>query len=124
MTIDPQYYSPNGDGKKDTTTIRPIIYDTKGIVRWSGSAASDNNRVVASTGGEGAPPAAMVLGGTDEQGNVAPDGFYTISMTVEYENGYRAVASDPAYRVRIDRVPPDIRITVNEPLIFHLTVTD
>ncbi len=118
LTIDPQYYSPNGDGRKDTTTVRPVVTDMKGIVRWSGSIASDDNKVVASIGGEGNPPETIVLGGTDEKGNAAPDGFYTLSMTVEYENGYRAQAVDPSYRIRIDRAAPEISVTIDEPPVF------
>jgi len=118
LSIDPRYYSPNGDGVKDTTTVRPILEDTEGVVQWSASAASDDNRVLVSIRGEGMPPESVVIGGTDGKGNVIPDGFYTLSMTVEYENGYRAQTIDSDNRVKVDRVPPEIRVTVDDPPIF------
>lgn len=67
-------FSPNGDGKKDTLAIN--LSATKEN-RWTCQITDENGETVRSVTSE--QPDQFVWDGTDENGNVVPDGTYAFS---------------------------------------------
>ena len=113
ITIDNPVFSPNGDGVKDTTIVKMEYEDTSAAVSWSCSLSA-NNSVFAVFQGAGTPPEELILDGNDETGAPLPQGVYTLSFSVEYDNDWRWVVDDKT--VEIDSTPPRIAISTSSPI--------
>jgi flagellar hook assembly protein FlgD/outer membrane protein OmpA-like peptidoglycan-associated protein len=70
-------FSPNGDGNKD---VLPIGETTSREDEWSGEIQDSGGNVVRSYTWESNPPAELVWDGTDETGDVLPDGIYAYRL--------------------------------------------
>ncbi|WP_319559930.1 gliding motility-associated C-terminal domain-containing protein [Marispirochaeta sp.] len=107
MSLDHTFFSPNGDGRQDTVTVSTRVQNSEEVVSWTGRILSDSREALVKIGGEGSVPETYVVTGYDDQGRRAPEGFYTISYTVIYENGFSTSAEQ---RIRLDVTPPSVEI--------------
>ncbi|MGA2142210.1 MAG: FlgD immunoglobulin-like domain containing protein, partial [Brevinematales bacterium] len=94
ITITPDYtvFSPNGDGNKETLTIRQHTGEGPDI-SYTGVIFDKNNKPVRSYkwDGSAAVPAQLVWDGTDEKDQPAPEGYYRYEMTGSDIAGNRTV---------------------------------
>ncbi len=107
LEVDNAYFSPNGDGVKDTVTVSTSVENSDEVVSWSGSILSDNQKTLAVINAEGGVPESYLLTGYSENGERLPEGFYTIRYTVTYDNGFSTSAER---RVRLDVTKPEVEI--------------
>ncbi len=113
ITVRGQYdiFSPDGDGQRDTLEIRQSGDPADG---WTGrivdAGGSTVRRFTWSTRVE-----SFTWDGTDEAGNVVPDGVYRYIVEGSDRAGNRATAEIPS--IEVDTVPARLFVTVNRRLV-------
>ena len=102
------YFSPNGDGVKDTTTITGTAVFSAGTqhgdFRWTLNIRNSASAVVRSASGSGT--VSFVWDGRNGSGAVQPDGTYTIEV-IDFDTQFVAIGSGT---VMIDNTPPTAAI--------------
>lgn len=86
ILISNRYFSPNGDGQKDTTTITAAI-DRALSTNWALYIRNAGGTIVRTVGGSG-NSISYAWDGRDDAGNVQPDGDYTIELRDSADPGY------------------------------------
>ncbi|WP_455383603.1 FlgD immunoglobulin-like domain containing protein [Salinispira pacifica] len=114
LSANPLYFSPNGDGVSDTTTLSPDVGLNEGIERFDLTITNGAGNTVRSFSGSGTVPATFTWDGTDATGQPAPDGSYSTHMRILYQKGNLAEANGPD--LVIDTVAPKITISVDRPV--------
>ncbi len=104
LAIDLSYFSPNGDGVKDTMTFSLQVPVATGIEKWSLAIADDKGVTHRTFSGTITIPATVVWDGKDDAGNVLPEGPYKGTLNVSYVNGKHPTAVSP--QVIIKLTPP------------------
>ncbi|MDR1901385.1 MAG: OmpA family protein [Treponema sp.] len=113
LLINDAFFSPNGDGIKDTVVFSPVIEIEKGITNWELRILNNAGTVVRTLRGAGstaAPPAQLPFDGHGSQGDVLAEGVYRGDMSIFYENGYVAPASSPTFTLDITPPAASVRI--------------
>jgi flagellar hook assembly protein FlgD/flagellar motor protein MotB len=105
LTISDAYFSPNGDGIKDTVTYNLSVPVKEGITGWS-LAFRDSQGTVRRTILSSGPqvPERQEFSGRDDRGALLSEGVYQAELTVTYRNGY--VSKAPAPPVTLDLTAP------------------
>jgi flagellar hook assembly protein FlgD len=98
------WFSPNGDGAKDTLILNPGVPVTEGVVSWSFLIRDGPGTIRRTLGGPGIPPARIVFDGSGDQGRPLEEGVYQGELLVSYRNGYVSAASSPPFT--LDITPP------------------
>lgn len=80
-------FSPNGDSRKDTL---PVTIKATTENRWICQVTDENGEVIRSVASE--KPELFIWDGTDENGNVVPDGTYAFSVETADDAGNAAFA--------------------------------
>jgi flagellar hook assembly protein FlgD/outer membrane protein OmpA-like peptidoglycan-associated protein len=104
LAIDLSYFSPNGDGIKDTVTFSLQVPVTTGIEKWNLVIKDEKSAAHRTFSGTITLPATIAWDGKDDLGNALPEGAYTGTLSVSYVNGKNPKATSPA--VVIDVTPP------------------
>ncbi len=109
-TIDlsaPVAFSPNGDGIQDRIDIKLAASVRDGVKDWTADIMDATGRSVKSFPWEGKIPTSLVWDGNPGK---AAEGYYYLSVKVEYEKGNRvSVTSDSIY---LDVTPPTVSLTM------------
>jgi outer membrane protein OmpA-like peptidoglycan-associated protein/flagellar hook assembly protein FlgD len=114
MTSSEPGISPNADGSFDQTVFTPDVSSTEGILDWQLRIINTQGKRVRVIEGEGAPPESIPWDGTDDAGEVVPDGEYTYTIALRYESGNHPRS---AYRTLVvDGTPPDVLFVVSPKL--------
>ncbi|GHV87972.1 cell envelope biogenesis protein OmpA [Spirochaetia bacterium] len=98
LLIGDAWFSPNGDGIKDTVALNIGVPVKEGIVQWQitvRNAAAAEFRTI--KGAAGAPPARLEFDGKNDAGQVLEEGSYHTLLSVFYRNGYVSQAVSPAF---------------------------
>jgi flagellar hook assembly protein FlgD len=106
--IDNPYFSPNGDGIRDTVSVR---YDANEVVTWEGEMTDRSGRVLASTT-SAQTTTALVWDGTDLQGNAAGEGTYYIQA--DFADRAGNTFSSPRGSLVIDLTPPTVTFALDK----------
>jgi flagellar hook assembly protein FlgD len=104
LPIADAWFSPNGDGAKDTLILDPGVPVTEGIVSWSFLIRDGPGAIRRTLGGSGIPPARIAFDGKNDQGRPLEEGVYQGELSVTYRNGYVSAASSPPFT--LDMTPP------------------
>ncbi len=104
LSIDISYFSPNGDGVKDTVTFQLGVPVATGIEKWSLIIKDDKGAARRTFAGTVTIPGSVTWDGKDDAGTALPEGAYTGTLTVQYVNGKNPSADSPV--VTIDVTPP------------------
>jgi flagellar hook assembly protein FlgD len=113
IDIDNPYFSPNGDGLKETATLSVGADVTDGVKSWvlsvvDGAGASRWQK----TGSATVPSEDFVFDGKDQSGSVLADAAYTVAFNVEYDKGDKVSDSTT---LTVDTVDPVVKPTVSNP---------
>ncbi|MDR0554585.1 MAG: OmpA family protein [Treponema sp.] len=109
LTIGDAYFSPNGDGVKDTMPFTLTVPVKEGVTGWAiriKNAQSVVQRTISGSGG--LPPARLDFDGKDDNGVVMPEGVYSGELSVRYRNGYDSTSISPSFT--LDVTPPSAAI--------------
>jgi flagellar hook assembly protein FlgD len=112
LTISDAWFSPNGDGVKDTVSLTPVVPVKEGIVNWEILIRDSPGNPRRGFTGTGAPPARLDFDGRGEGDVPLPEGVYNGNLSVRYRNGYVSTASSPAFT--LDITPPRSGVRVDD----------
>ena len=108
-SIEPSLFSPNGDGRRDTTTVNFSLPDTENV---SYQIVRDATGLVVRSHGLGALSAgshAFVWNGLDAGSHRVPDGTYTVSIVTSKALAAGGQAHGHAHRsVKVDDTAPTL----------------
>ncbi|MFW6361474.1 MAG: gliding motility-associated C-terminal domain-containing protein [Spirochaetota bacterium] len=113
VVIEPEYFSPNGDGEQDQAVAYLDQAVKEEIIGWSWKVVNERGETVNQGQGEGDVPPEIVLEGMDDDGQPLPEGSYRFSYSVTYRNGNRPVANE---EFELDVTPPEIEVTIDNPV--------
>ncbi len=111
LSIGSSYFSPNGDGVKDTELIKPNVPVTSGISSWVLDILDAGGTVVRTYSGKTNPPGDIEFDGKTAEGAVLPEGAYSAQLSIQYLNGNNPKAVSPSFT--IDVTPPQATVTAN-----------
>jgi RHS repeat-associated protein len=107
ITASPSFFSPNGDGVKDTTLITGTATGT--ITNWSLAIVSNTTTISSSLGTT--PPISWTWAGRQTNGTIVADGAFTVTLTVTNSVGNQTTSTAPKL-VYVDTAPPTPSLTV------------
>ncbi len=111
VTTDLVYFSPNGDGVKDSVRIIPSLKVATDVESFELRIATAQGAVVRRVAARNAAPAVFAWDGRDDAGAIVPDGQYGVELDVLYRNGNRPVArTGPIF---VDTVFPSLTIAAD-----------
>lgn len=114
VVIDPQYISPNGDGRQDTARVFFDQAVEEGIIGWEWKLSDKQGRTVLSeSGGTGDVPRETVLDGTGRDGAPLSEGDYTFTYALQYRNGNNPSVTELFV---VDVSPPKVSLNVDNPV--------
>ena len=107
------WFSPNGDGVKDTLAMNLTVPVKEEVTNWTIQIKNRQSATVKTIrGGEGgvakAPPDQLAYNGMNDTGTLLEEGSYTGMLTVNYLNGYTATALSPPFNLKT--TPPSAKI--------------
>jgi outer membrane protein OmpA-like peptidoglycan-associated protein/flagellar hook assembly protein FlgD len=110
-------FSPNGDGNLDAMPLELELPVADGIASWSLRVRGAAGGAIRTVEGRDAAPgfARFSWDGADDSGKVAPDGSYTVVLSVRYYKGNEAEAASQAFA--LDTTPPVLKLDLS-PLPF------
>ncbi|MCL2069416.1 MAG: cell envelope biogenesis protein OmpA [Treponema sp.] len=124
INIADAFFSPNGDGVKDTMIFDLSVPARDGIAEWE-LQISDNRGALqrsfsgTSTGisdgrsaGSSEIPARLEFDGRDSAGRLLPEAAYTASLSVRYRNGHLSSANSPNFT--LDITPPRALVEIED----------
>jgi len=118
-TLNTSVISPNGDGELDSVVFPVTIRDTRGIRSYELVVRNDAGTRIFRAGSESNEdgelhdlPQTLTWNGRSTDGNVVPDGEYTLTLHARDLRGNSAESAAPT--VLVDTTPPsaDLRVTV------------
>jgi len=112
VSLSNPYISPNGDGVKDTTSIRLTANTTEPIGSWSLALDNSSGATMRQINGKGEFPGSVPFDGTDTRGNVLPDGSYMVVLKATFQNGNVETSRTPLV---IDTTPPTLGVSFTNP---------
>jgi len=106
--------SPNGDGHFDNVSFMPELSSTRDLIDWELRILNTQGQRVRLIEGKGAPRGSISWDGTDDAGNIVPDGEYTYTIALRYESGNHP--RSPYRTIIVDNTPPDVLFVVSPKL--------
>jgi flagellar hook assembly protein FlgD len=106
LTINDAFFSPNGDGVKDSLTLNALTPVQEGVTGWSVTVRNDAGTARRTITGDpgSAVPARFVFDGRDDFGAMLGEGAYNAKLSVSYRNGYVSESLSPVFT--LDVTPP------------------
>ena len=109
LTIDMEYFSPNGDSIQDKISIIPELKVKEGIASYSLNIIDDKSQVVRNFSGGVNVPEKFIWNGIRSDGRMAEDGTYRSNLSVTYKKGDIPTSFSPEFI--IDTVFPEVSIS-------------
>jgi flagellar hook assembly protein FlgD/outer membrane protein OmpA-like peptidoglycan-associated protein len=104
LAVDYSYFSPNGDGVKDSLAFALKVPLTTGIEKWSLLVLDSQNAPRRTFTGTFSIPPTITWDGKDDAGAALPEGSYRGKLTLLYVNGHNPTADSPSVTIRV--TPP------------------
>jgi flagellar hook assembly protein FlgD/flagellar motor protein MotB len=112
LAITDAFFSPNGDGIKDTESLILSVPVREGITVWELQIKDSTGTVRRSYSGASTVPARMEFDGRDGAGRLLPEAVYSASLSVRYRNGYISTANSPNFT--LDITPPRAAVQIED----------
>jgi flagellar hook assembly protein FlgD/flagellar motor protein MotB len=104
LIIADPWFSPNGDGIKDTALMYPGVPVKEGITGWTLRIRDSRGNTALTLGGGSSVPERLEYDGRGDSGSVLGEGAYQAELAVNYRNGYVSSALSPVFS--LDITPP------------------
>ena len=101
LAIDLSYFSPNGDGVKDTMNFALKVPVATGIENWALTVTDANNQPRRTFKGTVTIPATITWDGKDDSGAILPEGTYKGRLAILYVNGHNPTADSPVITIKV-----------------------
>jgi outer membrane protein OmpA-like peptidoglycan-associated protein/flagellar hook assembly protein FlgD len=111
ITINESYFSPNGDGAKDTLVFTLEVPVRAGIERWRLALADQAGNTVKEFRGTDTIPGSIDFDGRTDQAVLLSEGGYHGELEVLYTNGNFPRAVSPDFT--IDLTPPSVSLSAD-----------
>jgi flagellar hook assembly protein FlgD len=111
ITITDSYFSPNGDGSKDSIQFSLDIPVTTGIESWKLEVVNSASQAGRTFSGENTISKTIAFDGRDDNGDVLVEQTYSGQLEVLYENGNNPTAVSPQFT--IDLTPPSASVSAD-----------
>ena len=112
LAITDAYFSPNGDGIKDTEILNLAVPVKEGIANWELQIKDIAGNTQRDFSGASDIPARIEFDGKDDSGKSLPEAAYTGSLSVRYQNGYLSTADSPSFT--LDVTPPWATVQIED----------
>ena len=112
LAITDAYFSPNGDGVKDTEIFILSVPVQDGIVNWDLQIKDITGSTQRTVLGQSSVPERIEFDGKDESGKILPEAVYSASLSVRYRNGYTSTANSPNFT--LDITPPRATVRIDD----------
>jgi len=110
LAITDAYFSPNGDGVKDTMIFIPTVPVREGIAGWELKVSDFSGTIRRTITGVSTLPSRVEFDGRDTTGRILPEAIYSGSLQVRYLNGYTSTAASPPFSLDITAPRASVRI--------------
>ncbi|MDR1178108.1 MAG: gliding motility-associated C-terminal domain-containing protein [Spirochaetaceae bacterium] len=97
LLITDSFFSPNGDGIKDSLTLNPAVPVSDGVVQWLVEIKDASGGTVRGIRGTGEVPRSVDFDGKNDSGAALDEGTYQAALAVTYRNGYVSRAQSPGF---------------------------
>ncbi len=111
ITITDSFFSPNGDGSKDSIQFTLDVPVTTGIVSWKLEVVNTAKQVGRIFSGAKSISKTIAFDGRDDNGDVLAEQTYSGKLEVLYENGNNPTAVSPQFT--IDLTPPSASVSAD-----------
>jgi flagellar hook assembly protein FlgD/outer membrane protein OmpA-like peptidoglycan-associated protein len=111
LSIDLSYFSPNGDGVKDTVSFSPRVPVPTGVETWSLVVSDAAGAARRTFSGKYEVPVSLVWDGKDDKGSTLPEGTYRARLALQYVNGHAPTAESPVITIKL--TPPAAATTAD-----------
>ena len=108
LTSSYDFFSPNGDGSKDTIRFLPKLQVQEGVVSYTLEVVTESGEPVFNRNGSGSVPESLLWDGFSSAGGRVEDGAYRAKLDVLYANGNNPQAETQLFT--IDTVYPAITV--------------
>ncbi|GAG31117.1 unnamed protein product, partial [marine sediment metagenome] len=115
VVVQPNIFSPNGDGYKDEASFALSYKDKSPAARWKLEIENGKKKVIKKFDGEGSLPVALTWDGKDEDGRTLKDGIYNYLLSAEDTVGNKMITFRQTFK--IDNTPPEVRLSA-DPILF------
>jgi flagellar hook assembly protein FlgD len=122
ISVSNPYFSPNGDGSKDTTTLTAsLTYSSN----WTVDIKNSGGTVVRTFTGTGTS-ISVTWDGKDSSGVIQPEGTYSYTITATEPSSGTVATENSASNITIDLIPPIAGIispVANQDVYENVTIT-
>ena len=112
IAITDAWFSPNGDGVKDTEIFVFSVPVKEGIVNWELQIKDLYGAVKRTITGTSVIPGRLEFDGRDDTGRILPEAQYTAALSVRYRNGFTSRAVSPGFT--LDVTPPRAQVSIED----------
>ena len=112
LAITEAWFSPNGDGVKDTEIFVLSVPVHDGIVSWELQIKDVSGTVRRTISGTSSVPGRLEYDGRDDSGKLLPEAAYTAALSVRYRNGFTSIAVSPGFT--LDITPPKAQVRIED----------
>lgn len=109
ISVDNVYFSPNGDTIKDSINVKTVIGSMNKAKSYSCSLINDNRKEIIKLFDNNLNIKEFIIDGLKPDNSRLLNGFYTLLLTVEYENGFKAVDN---VKIHLDRDAPKVSVNI------------
>lgn len=117
LSVSPQQFSPNEDGKKDKVTFTVTLGGEGKPVKWRCLVTDESRAQVKTLAGKGKPPAELLWDGKNDKGEVVAEGKYQVKIEVEPKGLWfikkGETTASRQREVTVDLTPPVVSVSVD-----------
>lgn len=110
FTAGAKAFSPTAQGAANRIILTPEVAVVSGLLSWSAAIVDAAGNTVRTFSGSGRMPASLSWDGRTDEDAKAPDGLYTASLVLRYEQGNEPEARTEPFV--LDTVPPRAAFSV------------
>lgn len=109
LTVQPSYFSPNGNSSQESVVLTPVIKSVSGISSYDLQIKDSTGAAVKTFAGNGSLPARFTWGGLSDDGVRCPDGTFTATLETVSKNG--SISKTQSQPFTMDTVVPEVTIS-------------